>query len=168
MPTLSDITNKLTAILDRLQEEAESPEQQDGETISDLLNALETQEKLRNEKIDNIIFVITEFHALAEAKKQIADQYRQQAQAYQNKAKSLKQYLQYWLSGKPDTEIKTGKHCLRLTRNSQASLVLTGDVPLEYTRQIIEPDTALIREVLEGEVSLPFAHLERGVHLRIK
>lgn len=167
MATLSEITNQLDKILDQLKDESESPETQESDSIVKLLQQLETCEELRNKKIDAIVFMIQEFLAMAEAKKSIADTYKQQSAVWQNKAKSLKQYLQYWVSNHPNEVINTGKHVLKLANNSQASLIITGEVPKQYCKVITEPDNDVIREALKnGE--LDFARLERGVHLRIK
>lgn len=168
MATLSEIINQLDKILDQLQDESESPETQESDSIVKLLQQLETCEELRNKKIDAIVFMIQEFQAMAEAKKAIADKYKQQSTTWKNKAKSLKQYLQYWVSDHPDKVINTGKHVLKLVNNSIPSLIISGEVPTQYCKTIIESDDDLIRQALKDGAELDFARLERGVHLGIK
>lgn len=51
--------------------------------------------------------------------------------------------------------------------NGQAALEITGEVPKEYTRTVVEPDEALIREKLQAGEKLAFARLVRGSHVRI-
>lgn len=49
----------------------------------------------------------------------------------------------------------------------QAALEITGEVPPEYTRTVVETDVERIRERLEAGEKLAFAKLVRGTHLRI-
>jgi len=55
-------------------------------------------------------------------------------------------------------------------KGGKLPVTITGDVPAEYCRTVLEPDKELIRSAIEddGEV-LDFAHIEeRGEYLRIK
>lgn len=49
----------------------------------------------------------------------------------------------------------------------QPALEITGEVPKEYTRTVIEPDLERIREKLEAGEELAFAKLVRGSHVRV-
>ena len=70
---------------------------------------------------------------------------------------------------KYDAEIKTEHFKLKICNNGgQLPMKVTGDVPNNFQKVILEPDNKKIREALEKGENLGFAHLEeRGKHLRI-
>lgn len=68
------------------------------------------------------------------------------------------------------TKFTTDLFSFNVAKNGgKQALTITGEVPKQYTKAIIENDTEKIRQALENGEKLDFAHLEeRGESLRIK
>ena len=67
-------------------------------------------------------------------------------------------------------ELNAGKFKIKVKGNGGVEpLRITGTVPDNYKRIVVENDTELIRKALEEGKDLDFAHLEpRGKHIEIE
>lgn len=80
---------------------------------------------------------------------------------------ALKKALHESLEATGRGKVETPTATVWIQANGQAALEITGEVPKEYTRTVIEPDLERIREKLEAGVELAFAKLVRGSHVRV-
>jgi hypothetical protein len=80
---------------------------------------------------------------------------------------ALKKLLHESLEATGHKRVVTPTATVWIQANGQAALEITGEVPKEYTRTIVEPDLERIREKLEAGEELAFAKLVRGSHVRV-
>lgn len=170
MKTLKEISQDIQIYLEQLQQESESPENQDSANITELLSQLSLAEDLMKDKVDSIIYVLKDMQAMAKAKQELADEYKASAMRWEAKATSLKNYLMLFLDNSAETKYRSNKHLLTITRNSQAKLIIHAEVPPSYLTTVTKQaeDKDKIKEALQQGIELPFAYLEQGKHLRIK
>jgi hypothetical protein len=113
--------------------------------------------------------------ARAEVRKAEAKRLIELASTEENRAKLLKDRLKWFFETHKVKTIETARYQLSLARNGgKAPLILKNGVlptelPEHFQRVSIDPDTAVIREFLEGGEKLNFAVLgDRGTSIRIK
>lgn len=129
----------------------------------------------RDRKLDSYCALISEMQARADVRKAEAKRMQELAVTDENRAKLLKDRLKTFFQLHDLKTINTDRYRLSLAKNGgKLPLILDENVsvtqlPEQYQRVSIDPDTTAIRESLEAGDVLPFAHLgERGTSLRIK
>ncbi len=129
----------------------------------------------RNRKLDSYCALLGEMLARAEVRKAEAKRLIELASTEENRAKLLKDRLKWFFETHKVKTIETARYQLSLARNGgKAPLILKNGVlptelPEHFQRVSIDPDTAVIREFLEGGEKLNFAVLgDRGTSIRIK
>lgn len=126
-----------------------------------ILDTLESIEGEIEDKADNYAYIITEILNDANACKVEKDRLEKRQKSLENKAKNLKKNLAEIMKNIGKTNFKTQLHTFRIQKNGgKRALTIDGDVPVEYTKTIIENDTDKIRQALEDGKELKFAHLE--------
>lgn len=129
----------------------------------------------RDRKLDNYAGLISEMSARAEVRKAEAKRLMELAQADENRAKMLKDRLKIFFETHNLKTVETVRYKLSLAKNGgKVPLILDDSIPAtqlpeQFQRVSVDPDTAAIREALEAGQQLAFAQLgERGTCLRIK
>ena len=113
--------------------------------------------------------VIKQLDMEAKQAKEVSKMFADKAKVRENNIKRMKEALQTALEAQDKTEMVAGAFTIKLQKNGGVQpLVITGDVPQNMTKVIIEPDTDKIREYLKDN-EVEWAHLEeRGKHIVIK
>ena len=113
--------------------------------------------------------------ARAEIRKAEAKRLTELAAADESRARLLKDRLKWFFELHQLKTVQTNRYKLSVAKNGgKAPLILDESVPVtqlpeQFQRVSIDPDTAAIREALERGEKLGFAQLaERGTSLRIK
>lgn len=147
----------------------------DGLVEAWLTALLDEATEQRDQKLDNYASYITELEARAAVRLAESKRLADRARADQNRAKWLKERLQWFFAAHGLKTIETARYRLTLATNGgKAPLIVDEsvcilDIPDEYLEWSAEPDRVKIREALEAGESLPFARLgERGQSIRIK
>lgn len=161
--TLYEITGEYLQLLDMLTEEENLEEQ----VVKDTLEGIEGELEI---KAENYAKIIKELLAQADKFKKEKERLEARQQAYENRAKYLKETLFNAMQITGKTKFKTGLFSFGIQKNGglqPMEIIPDIDIPEEYLKK--EPDNKLIREMLEKGVELPFACLkERGQHLVIR
>lgn len=149
----------------QLYEMATDPET-DPEVFSDTLEAIKGALQV---KAGGYVNVIKQLEMEQKQAKEISKAFADKAKVRENNIKRMKDMLQIALETSNDTELDAGDFTIKLQKNGGAQpLVITGEVPENMTRVIIEPDNDKIREFLKDN-TCEWAHLEeRGKHIVIK
>ena len=129
----------------------------------------------RDHKLDNYAALITEMQARAELRTAEAGRLLELAQADENRARLLKDRLKWFFETHNLKTVETARYKLQLQRHGgKVPLILDESVPVtqlpeQFQKVSIAPDTAAIRSALEAGETLLFAHFgERGTSMRIK
>lgn len=162
MSNLYKLTNDYETVLNMLYDE-----DADEEMILDTLEAIEGEIE---DKANNYAKIIKELEAKQNARKEEAKRLTESAKVFENRVKALKSNLFNSMKATGKTKFATDLFSFNIAKNGgKQTLTIDGDVPEEYTKTITENDTDKIRQALEKEEKLTFAHLEpRGESLRIK
>ncbi len=175
MTTLLDISKDLIALQHALDDLEGLPEQQSEELYEWFTELSEEKEAERDRKLDNYAALIGELEARADARKLEAKRMSDHARADENRAKSLKSFLQQFFESHAIKSIETDRYRLTLANNGGKLPVIVDEdfsisaIPDEFTKISITPDLEAIREALEDGEALEFARFgERGRSLRIK
>lgn len=170
-----DIEAELSQIceaFDQLEDAGEDPE---------ILKSVESYvAKLLEEregKVDAYTGLIKSFEARAKILRAEADTYREEldrlngkAKTYENRIKRLKEWARLFMTAIGATRLEGKYSLLRIQANSAAALVVNeGTQACDVEERFIKRDLdeAAIRKALEAGEELPFAHLERGSHVRL-
>lgn len=132
----------------------------DQKTLQDTLDAIADA---REEKLDNIAFLIEKSKMQADFLKNKIKELQEAKKALENKQKSLNKYMTDALDEAGIKELQTANHILK-TRNYRKSTVLDSldDLPDEYKKieTVVKADSmALYRALMNGE-NIKGAHLE--------
>ncbi len=129
----------------------------------------------RDKKLDGYCALITEMQARAEVRKAEAKRLAELAAADESRARLLKDKLKTFFESHGIKTVQTPRYKLSLAKNGgKAPLILDDSVsatqlPEQFQKVSIDPNTAAIREALERGEHLEFARLgERGTSMRIK
>lgn len=165
--TLYDISDDLWAIEAMLEET--------GEIVDGYIEEwLERVGDQRDMKVDSYCGLISELDARAERLRAEAKRLSEWARVEENKRDKLKERLKWFFEAHGIQRLVTAHFKPRIQANGGVlPLVLDEPDPLklpeEFQKVRIEPDTEIIRSVLDSGDELPFAHYgPRGAHLRIK
>ena len=168
MSTLLKITDNMVALDDLIQEcggDMEDPQVE--EAISTWI--AEMQDDLEA-KVDNYAAFITELKARSATRKAEADRLSARARTDSNTATFLANRLKVALIELGIKKLETDRYRVSVAGNGgKQPLDVYGEVPIEFTKTVVETDKAKIREALEGGKELDFAILQnRGNRLSIK
>jgi hypothetical protein len=169
MRTLFDISTDLEK-LSELLDDCSDTEQQ--EAISNWLESIGSE---RDKKLDGYAALIGEIEARAEARVAEAKRLTELAASDKAKVRLLKERLKWFFALHNLKKVETARYKLSLAANGgKAPLVISDEIlatnlPEQYQRVTVEPNTTAIREALEAGEELEFARLgERGTSLRIR
>lgn len=165
--SISDDLEKLNELLDDCSDDT-----QQQQLINDWLEQLGEE---RNIKLDNYSALIVECTSRAAARKVEAQRLMELAASDENRAKLLKDRLKWFFQTHNLATVETARYKLSLAKNGgKQPLVLKDgispiDLPEQFQRVSVDPDTARIRDALERGEVLEWATLgERGTSMRIK
>ena len=161
MATLFEIVDDMKGLYELATDPEVDPEVfQD--TLEGLIGMLEV-------KSWGYVNVIKQLDMEAKQAKEVSKMFADKAKVRENNIKRMKEALQTALEAQDKTEMAAGAFTIKLQKNGGVQpLVITGDVPQNMTKVIIEPDTDKIREYLKDN-EVEWAHLEeRGKHIVIK
>lgn len=132
------------------------------DTIEAVMGALEV-------KSCGYVNVIKQLEMEAKQAKEVAQMFTDKAKVRENNIKRMKEALKTVMEQTDQEQIAAGAFTIKLQRNGGVQpLVITGDVPQNMTKVIVEPDGDKIRAFLK-ENECEWAHLEeRGKHIVIK
>lgn len=139
------------------------------EETGEILNYddLENLELERNVKIENIALWIKNLKAEAEALKSEKMAFAKRQQIAENKAESLKNFLEFALKGE---KFKTDK--VELTYRKSETVEIDpdeiGSLPEEFKRVKVEPDKTALKKAIKGGESFKGVHLVEKNNLQIK
>lgn len=139
------------------------------EETGEILNYddLENLELERNVKIENIALWIKNLKAEAEALKSEKMAFAKRQQIAENKAESLKNFLEFALQGE---KFKTDKVELTYRKSETVEIDLdeVDSLPEEYKRVKVEPDKTALKKAIKGGESFKGVHLVEKNNLQIK
>ena len=165
--SISDDLEKLNELLD---ESTDDTQQQ--ELINNWLDQLGDE---RDHKLDGYAALITEMLARSEVRKAESKRMMDLATADDNRARLLKDRLKWFFSAHNLKTVETARYKLSLAKNGgKAPLILDESIPVtqlpeQFQKVSIDPNTTAIRVALERGERLDFAQLgERGSSIRIK
>ena len=161
MGTLFDITAEYQALYE-LATDSECDEQIFQDTLESIMGELEV-------KSCGYVNVIKQLDMEAKQAKEVAQMFSDKAKVRENHIKRMKETLMTAMDSIGKDAIPAGAFTIKLQKNGGVQpLKITGDVPQNMTKVIVEPDTDKIREFLKDN-ECEWAHLEeRGKHVVIK
>lgn len=161
MGTLFDITEDFRSLYE-LATDPECDEQVFQDTLEGLMGELEI-------KSCGYTQVIKQLDMEAKQAKEVSQMFAEKAKVRENHIKRMKEALKIAMETAGTDQIEAGAFTIKLQKNGGLQpLKITGDVPENMTKVIVEPDTDRIREYLKDN-ECEWAHLEeRGKHIVIK
>lgn len=134
---------------------------------------LDTLEGLKGElavKAGGYVHVIKQLTMEADECDKLIDAFTAKKSARMNNVKRMKEALIDAMDAAGIDSLKAGEFNLKISKNGGLQpMKITGEVPDNFTKVIVEPDNKKIRDALVNGEALEFAHLEeRGRHLNIK
>lgn len=168
--SLFNISDDLQHLNDLLDDVGDDSEQQ--ELIAQWFETLGEE---RDIKLDSYTALISEMIARADVRKAEAKRMQELAATDENRARLLRDRLKCFFQQHGLKTLETPRYKLSLTRHGgKLPMVIDESVPVaqlpkQFQRVSIDPDTAAIREALERGEHLDFARLgDRGSSMRIK
>lgn len=161
MGTLFDITEDFRSLYE-LATDPECDEQVFQDTLEGLMGELEI-------KSCGYVNVIKQLDMEAKQAKEVSQMFADKAKVRENHIKRMKEALKMAMETAGTDQIAAGAFTIKLQKNGGLQpLKITGEVPDNMTKVIVEPDTDRIREYLKDN-ECEWAHLEeRGKHIVIK
>lgn len=133
---------------------------------------LDTLEALKGElevKAGGYVHVIKQLEMEADECDKVIDAFKAKKATRTNNVKRMKEALMQAMDIAGVDKLPAGEYTLKIARNGGLQPLVLGDVPDNYMKVKLEPDTDKIRKALNDGEDLSFAHLEeRGRHLNIK
>ncbi len=134
---------------------------------------LDTLEGLKGElevKAGGYVHVIKQLMMEADECDKLIDAFTAKKATRMNNVKRMKDALMAAMDAAGIDSLKAGQFNLKISKNGGLQpMKITGEVPDNFTKVIVEPDSKKIRDALVEGQELDFAHLEpRGRHLNIK
>lgn len=163
--TLYDIQGEYLRLYD-LATDIEDPDSD--EAFNNALDELHTDLAV---KAEGYAQVIKQLDMEADECDKLIEIIKAKKEARKNHSKRMKEALMAAMDVAGISTLPAGMFTLRISKNGgkQPLKVEEDKVPDRYMKLIYEVDNEAIRKVLEGGISLNFAHLEeRGRHLSIK
>ena len=161
MGTLFDITEDFRALYE-LATDPECDEEVFNDTLEGLMGELEV-------KSCGYANVMKQLDMEAKQAEEVSKMFADKAKVRKNHIKRMKEVLQIAMEVAGTDQMAAGAFTIKLQKNGGLQpLVITGDVPQNMTKVIVEPDNEKIREFLKDN-EVEWAHLEkRGKHIVIK
>ena len=161
MGTLFDITEDFRSLYE-IATDPECDEQVFQDTLEGLMGELEV-------KSCGYTQVIKQLDMEAKQAKEVSQMFADKAKVRENHIKRMKEALKMAMETAGMDQIAAGAFTIKLQKNGGLQpLKITGEVPDNMTKVIVEPDTDRIREFLKDN-ECEWAHLEeRGKHIVIK
>jgi len=159
MSTLYEITGEYLALLDMAEDE-------DSQLFLDTMEGINAEVEV---KAENYAIVMKEMEASISKYDEEIKRLTDRRNTLTNHIKQMKANILLAMTTMDKNEIKTDHFKLKICNNGgKQPMKITGDVPNNYQKIVLEPDTEKIRQDLEEGKELGFAVLEeRGKHLRI-
>ena len=161
--TLFEITNEFQT----LYEIASSDE--DPRALMDTIESMMPEVE---QKAAGYVAVIQQLDMEAKKAKELAEMFKAKQTVRENNIKRMKVALMQAMDVMKVTEIPAGSFTIKLAKNGgKQPLCITGDVPENMTKVIVEPDNDKIREYLaeQPDQKCDWAYLaERSRHVAIK
>ncbi len=133
---------------------------------------LDTLEALKGElevKAGGYVHVIKQLEMEADECDKVIDAFKAKKATRTNNVKRMKEALMQAMDIAGVDKLPAGEYTLKIARNGGVQPLVLGEVPDNYMKVKLEPDTDKIRKALNDGEDLSFAHLEeRGRHLNIK
>ena len=133
---------------------------------------LDTLEALKGElevKAGGYVHVIKQLEMEADECDKVIDAFKAKKATRTNNVKRMKEALMQAMDIAGVDKLPAGEYTLKIARNGGVQPLVLGDVPDNYMKVKLEPDTEKIRDALAEGQELGFARLEeRGRHLCIK
>lgn len=138
----------------------------DPQVFADTLEALKGELEVKS---CGYIQVIKQLDMEAKQADEVSKAFAEKAKIRKNNIKRMKETLQWVMEAQGMTEMPAGAWTIKLQKNGGvAPLEITGEVPQNMTKVIVEPDNDKIREYLKDN-TCDWAHIgERGQHIVIK
>lgn len=161
MSTLFEIVDEFH----ELYELATDPEV-DPDVFADTLEALTGELEVKGK---GYVSVIKQLEMEMTQANIVAEQFKAKAKVRENHIKQMKEALKTAMTSIGTDTVEAGDWTIKIKKNGGVQpLVITGDVPDNMMKVIVEPDNTKIREYLK-ENKAEWAHLEeRGTHVEIK
>ena len=161
MGSLFDITAEYQALYE-LATDPECDEQVFQDTLEGIMGELEV-------KSCGYVNVIKQLDMEAKQAKEVAQLFSDKAKVRENHIKRMKEALMTAMETIGKDSMPAGAFTIKLQKNGGLQpLKITGDVPKNMTKVIVEPDGEKIRELLRDN-ECAWAHMEeRGKHVVIK
>ena len=162
MATLFQLVGEFQSLYDLATDETFDEESFNG--MMDVLTA-----DLEN-KSSGYVAVIQQLQMEQDKADELAKEFTAKRDARKNAIKRMKERLIMAMDALGTKELPAGNFTIKIQGNGgQQPLKITGDVPENFNKVIVEPDNDKIREALKEGKELDFAHLEpRGRHITIK
>ena len=161
MSTLFEIVNEFQ----ELYELATDPEV-DPDVFADTLEALTGELEVKSK---GYVSVIKQLEMEMTQANIVAEQFKAKAKVRENHIKQMKEALKTAMTSIGTDTVEAGDWTIKIKKNGGVQpLVITGEVPDNMMKVIVEPDNTKIREYLK-ENKAEWAHLEeRGTQVEIK
>ena len=120
-------------------------------------------------KADSYAAVMAQMDAHKNLLKKEIDRLSDKLEAIDNNERRMKDSLYAAMVAMDKRKIETDLHKFSIRKaGGKQTMTITGEVPDNFQKVILEPDNKKIREALEAGEVLDFAHLEeRGEYLKI-
>lgn len=121
-------------------------------------------------KAAGYVQVIKQLEMEAKQAEEIEKLFENKKKIRKNNIQRMKDAVKWAMEQTGQEKLAAGAFTFALQNNSQASVIITGDVPENMNKITIEPDKTKIGEFLKGQPdqACEWAHLERGKHIRIR
>lgn len=133
---------------------------------------LDTLEALKGElevKAGGYVHVIKQLEMEADECDKVIDAFKAKKATRTNNVKRMKEALMQVMDIAGVDKLPAGEYTIKIAKNGGLQPLVLGDVPDNYMKVKLEPDTEKIRKALNDGEDLSFARLEeRGRHLNIK
>ena len=133
---------------------------------------LDTLEALKGElevKAGGYVHVIKQLEMEADECDKVIDAFKAKKATRTNNVKRMKEALMQAMDIAGVDKLPAGEYTIKIAKNGGLQPLVLGDVPDNYMKVKLEPDTEKIRDALAEGQELGFARLEeRGRHLCIK
>lgn len=160
MSSLFDLQGDFLALYELATSEGD--EQAFLDTLEGLMGELEV-------KAGGYVHVIKQLEMEADECDKVIDAFKAKKATRTNHIKRMKEALIQAMDIAGVDKLPAGEYTLKIARNGGLQPLVLGEVPDNFMKVKLEPDTDKIRKALNDGEELGFAHLEeRGRHLNIK
>ena len=160
MSSLYDLTGEFKALYELAVDD------EDPQAFLDTLEGLKGELEV---KAGGYVHVIKQLEMEVDECDKVIDAFKAKKATRTNNVKRMKEALMQAMDIAGVDKLPAGEYTLKIAKNGGVQPLVLGDVPDNYMKVKLEPDTDKIRKALNDGEDLSFAHLEeRGRHLNIK